>query len=176
MRWIGWLLGLTGLAWVLWMALRKKESENGVTVIQLGGDTRGWRNKNVLNVRWNAANDWQGQTGSDPVFCVFSNYEDGLRAAVKIIAKYWSDYNLRTVAQVLGRYAPDGDAYNDPAGYLRAVKELVGLEASDVLDTTYKAAKLVKAMAYVESRAGLDMDSACNVVRRYCGGSFVGGS
>lgn len=161
---------------MLWRLLKPTVSESGVTVRQLGGNTRGWRNKNVLNVRWSAANDWQGQIGSDPVFCVFDGYENGLRAAVKILAKYWEDYGLRTPAQILGRFAPAGDAHNDPAGYLRAVKELEGLEPDAVIDSTYKAAKLVKAMAYVESRAGLDMDSACNVVRRYCGGAFSGGS
>ncbi len=37
------------------------------------GVPRGIRNNNPLNIKWNAANNWNGQTGSDSGgFCIFN--------------------------------------------------------------------------------------------------------
>jgi len=156
------------------MVSRKSSEGNGITVTQGGGNTRGWRNKNPLNVRYSPANDWIGQVGNDGAFCTFDSFENGLRAAVKILSKYYTDYNLQTVGQILARFAPFGDG-NNPERYAQTVASLTGLGPAERVDSLVKAAKLVKAMAYVESRIEISTDSAANAVGRYRGVGAFGG-
>jgi len=147
--------------------------ELGFNVRQAGGNTRGWRNKNLLNVRYYAANNWQGQTGSDGQFVVFDSFGNGFRAAVRIISRYRTVYDERTVQDIIERFAPLGDGYNNPPGYVASVEGLSGMSAETDVDTVQELGKLLKAMAYVESRADVDLDSAVNSAARWGGDAFL---
>lgn len=128
--------------------------------------TRGMRNKNLLNIRYNAGNAWQGQVGSDGAFAVFQSYEMGIRAAVKLLQTYKQVHGLHTVRQIVSRWAPPGDG-NNTGRYLEVIQQDVGLKPGDVVDTVDKAARLINAMAYVESRARVGMVGLRAAVRLY---------
>ena len=52
-------------------------------------ETPPYRNRNPLNIRWNAKIHWQGQIGRDENgFCRFSGFSMGYRAAMMILRSY----------------------------------------------------------------------------------------
>jgi len=148
--WIGLLIGL-----ILLVVMGKKPKVSGSGDISVsGGDTLAVRNKNLGNIRYSPANNWLGQVGQNSGFVVFESYRLGVRALIKLIDRYVDVYGLKTVYQVLCRWAPIEDG-NDPVAYAKAVETLTGLKPHDQI-TKENMWKLVKGMAWVEGRAGVD--------------------
>ena len=81
---------------------------------------RGIRNNNPLNVR-RSHNDWFGlrRQQTDPEFAQFVTMRCGFRAAFRILHTYYHVYDLRTVREVITRWAPDNE--NDTARYISTV-------------------------------------------------------
>jgi hypothetical protein len=87
---------------------------------------RGIRNNNAGNIRFNAGNDWQGQTGKDSAgFVTFSSAKYGLRAAAKLLINYQNNANLNTIEQIISRWAPTTE--NNTSAYIDSVAARVGL-------------------------------------------------
>jgi hypothetical protein len=91
---------------------------------------RGVRNNNPGNIDFNKANDWQGQLGIEegvtaPRFARFDSAENGIRALGKLLRTYQARYGLKTVAAIIGRWAPPGE--NDTGAYVSAVQQSVRL-------------------------------------------------
>lgn len=86
---------------------------------------RGWRNLNPGNIR--KGNDWQGLAphGLDAEFDVFVSAEMGFRALCRILLNYRRKHGLRTVGQIISRWAPPNE--NDTAGYVRFVSASLGV-------------------------------------------------
>lgn len=81
---------------------------------------RGIRNNNPGNIRRN--NDpWQGLAAeqADPDFFRFTAPEWGYRALMKTIQTYRRKHGLRTIAEMISRWAPANE--NDTAAYIRSV-------------------------------------------------------
>ncbi len=87
-------------------------------------EPRGIRNNNPGNIRIGAK--WQGLAAvqSDPSFAVFVSPEYGMRALAKILVTYYRRYGLRTIREVITRYAPSSE--NNTAAYIDAVAKHVG--------------------------------------------------
>lgn len=88
--------------------------------------TRGVRNKNPGNIDYNKANDWQGQLGielkvgvSTPRFARFDTPENGIRALGKLLLTYQRKHGLKTVEQIISRWAPSNE--NNTRSYADAV-------------------------------------------------------
>ena len=71
---------------------------------------RGIRNNNPLNIR-RGNSKWQGmkprQTDRD--FCQFATIDYGYRAAFKLMQTYYEKYGVRSVADLIGRWAPPSE-------------------------------------------------------------------
>lgn len=101
--------------------------------------TRGLRNNNPGNIVYNPANDWQGQTGRDGAFAVFSDPVYGLRAMGKVLLNY-AKQGYTTVDSIIRRWsATDQDAYVanvsaalgvDPFAYIDVASNLPGFFAA----------------------------------------------
>lgn len=92
-------------------------------------DTRGVRNNNPGNIDYNKSNQWQGQLGLEvgvpkPRFARFDTPENGLRALGKLLQTYQSKHGLKTVKQIISRWAPATE--NDTAAYVRSVEARTG--------------------------------------------------
>ena len=74
---------------------------------------------NPLNIRFNPANKWQGQTGNLKGFCTFRNQAYGFRAAYKIICNYIKN-GYSTVRYIVSRWAPPTE--NNTENYIRFVE------------------------------------------------------
>ncbi len=102
--------------------------------------SRGYRNRNPGNIEYAAANRWQGQTGIEvapaaggkPRFAVFQSHEYGIRALAALLTTYQDRHGLRTVRQIIGRWAPGAE--NDTAAYVRHVCARMDRAPGDALD------------------------------------------
>ena len=84
-----------------------------------------FRNRNPLNIR--ATNiDWVGKTGSNKGFEVFSNSEYGYRAAAKNLYKYNEKDNLKSVRELVTKWAPPSE--NNTNSYVDKVAKDLGVD------------------------------------------------
>lgn len=113
--------------------------------------TRGVRNNNPLNIEYNRANDWQGQTGSDGRFAIFSHSKWGFRAAAKLLQNYQRLYGLNTVNELINRWAPPVE--NHTSNYVNFVAGRMGVGIAERIDLKNKTllTDLVHAMSIMES-------------------------
>lgn len=116
---------------------------------------RGYRNNNPLNIRI-SSNNWKGEIkpSTDGSFCQFITMAHGFRAAMVCIRTYIRKYNLRTIEEIIGRWAPWGDG-NNPTRYTqRVVNTWPDDFAKNTIidyDNQEQMTKLVFAMAIVEN-------------------------
>jgi len=118
--------------------------------------TRGFRNKNPFNIR-RSMSKWVGKVpqGTDPEFEQFSAFQFGVRAGLYLLTKYVRDYKLKSVEEIIHRYAPDGDGGNNEKAYCAALLQGAGftnMARSDVERTKYWLYKMASGMCLVESR------------------------
>jgi hypothetical protein len=99
-----------------------------------GPEPRGVRNNNPGNIiRTNA--QWQGEVQSnDPKYSAFSSPEAGIRAMGKTLLTYQDVHGLNTVNAVVSRWAPAGEAGNDPASYAKHVAAIMGVKPDQPLN------------------------------------------
>ncbi len=116
-------------------------------------NTRGVRNNNPGNLE-DSSNQWDGQVGSDGRFCKFSTPEHGLRAMFKLVNNYGTRYNLDTIEEIIGRWAPNSE--NDTKGYIQFVANQTGYSKDEKIDTDLEKRKVVQAMCRKESGAKYD--------------------
>jgi hypothetical protein len=96
--------------------------------------TRGYRNRNPGNIEHVPANKWQGLADppSDGRFCRFVSHEHGIRALAALLTTYQDRHGLRTVRDIIGRWAPPRE--NDTGAYVAAVARRLGVGADDPVD------------------------------------------
>ena len=89
---------------------------------------RGQRNNNLLNIRYNKANNWQGQTGQDDSgYAQFDDRFSGIRAADKVLNNYGKLHNIDTIEGMVNRFAPKDD--NNPVdAYVDNIYSKTGIE------------------------------------------------
>lgn len=114
--------------------------------------TRGMRNCNPMNIV-GGPNQWQGMAKgqTDKQFVQFVSVTYGLRAAIILLTKYHRDYNLKTVPEIVHRWAPDGGEAEK--NYITHVRNT--LFKSDINQTRADLFKLMQAMCWFESRYNL---------------------
>lgn len=77
------------------------------------------QNNNPLNIRFNPANNWQGQITSYKGFCVFKNNAYGFRAAYRILCTYIKN-GIDTIEDIITRWAPPNE--NNTEKYIQFVE------------------------------------------------------
>ena len=94
---------------------------------------RGLRNNNPLNLR-PGAKPWLGELQPpDDGYCRFIDPEHGLRAACKLLLTYQSKYGLKTIREIIHRWAPPSD--NNPTdAYVAYVAGICGTDADAPID------------------------------------------
>lgn len=113
---------------------------------------RGYRNNNPLNIRISSSK-WQGEVANntDGTFEQFVSMEYGYRAALKLIQNYINNYGLKTVADIIARWAPENE--NNTLGYINRVCNSTGWLPEKIIDPYNREdmTDLVYAMALVEN-------------------------
>lgn len=97
---------------------------------------RGVRNNNPGNIDRTGV-VWQGEDRSAAAlanerrFCVFVTPEAGFRALAKTLLTYQNKHGLRTVRDMINRWAPPVE--NDTSAYVRQVANEVGVGATEIV-------------------------------------------
>lgn len=116
---------------------------------------RGIRNNNPLNIR--IGNVWLGEVkeNTDGEFEQFTSMLYGLRAAIVLMRRYICHYHLKTIAQIVSRWAPSSE--NNTRLYIDFVSKRVGIANDAEIDFCDKVTmcRLVEAMAYYECRTSI---------------------
>jgi hypothetical protein len=94
--------------------------------------SRGYRNRNPGNIGYVPANKWQGQAGIEPPpaagararFAVFPAHEWRIRALAVLLIAYQDKHGLRTIREIISRWAPSNENATD--AYIRHVADLTG--------------------------------------------------
>lgn len=119
---------------------------------------RGLRNNNPGNIRRNS-DVFQGEkTSSDKEFKQFKTMAYGYRAVFKILSNYYRNYHLKTIRQMICRWAPPEDN-NHTEVYIKAVSDFAGIPADDPIDITDREQmiRIVAGMSRVENGREADM-------------------
>ena len=104
---------------------------------------RGIRNNNPGNLE-RTSERWIGMSAdqsSDPRFMVFDTPEHGLRALMRLLINYQERHNLKSVREVINRWAPpvgrdqNGVGYTqNTSGYVQHVSRQTGFDPDEPLD------------------------------------------
>lgn len=94
---------------------------------------RGIRNNNPGNLR-RSGDPWQGLADrqTDMEFFTFKSAIYGIRALARTLISYQDKHGLRTIRQIISRWAPPNE--NNTNAYIRAVAADVEQDADQILD------------------------------------------
>lgn len=119
------------------------------------GLPKGMRNNNPGNIRV-SSNPWQGKVplsqNTDGAFEQFTTYVYGIRAMIKNLLTYYTRDGLRTLKDIIFRWAPPADN-NDTSAYVTFVSNKTGLSPTQQLNLNDAGTmrKLVIAMTEMEN-------------------------
>ena len=118
---------------------------------------RGLANRNPGNIRRSAVR-YRGevQPSRDPAFKQFETMAWGYRAIFVLLDTYRVRHGLRTLAEMIARWAPPTENRTD--AYIRAVAERTGIPADRPLDTRNRATMIPVAAAISRVENGVDAD------------------
>lgn len=120
--------------------------------------SRGLRNCNPGNIR-RSKNPYKGEIvpSQDPAFRQFRSLDWGYRAIFVLLDTYQVRYGLRTIAQMISRWAPPSENRTDL--YIRTVCQRTGIPADRPIDTRDRRTMvpLAAAISFVENGVAADM-------------------
>lgn len=97
-----------------------------------GNKTRGERNNNPGNIRFDSRWTWKGQVSQDSGgYLIFDYPENGIRAIVKDLLSKFAR-GLNTVYGIISVYAPPSE--NNTKSYIDAVSSALGVSSTASLD------------------------------------------
>ena len=112
------------------------------------GGTRGIRNNNAGNIRWDNKTQWLGQVGADDKgFIIFSEPVYGIRAMVRVLRSY-QNRGIVTLEQIISTWAPPIE--NNTESYIKSVEQRTGFKRGDVMFQQHYP-KLIDAIIYHEN-------------------------
>lgn len=126
--------------------------------------TRGERNNNPGNIREYAFDGvhWKGEraTDDDPEFEEFDAPQDGLRALARVLLTYQRKHHLRTIGEIIERWAPGSE--NDTAAYVADCAERCGIGEAELIDLEriQNLTPLVKSIIWHENGRCIYSDNA----------------
>lgn len=113
---------------------------------------RGIKNNNPGNIRHGTQTVWVGESKDQPdySFIKFDSPDYGIRALMKILLVYYNEHGLKTIKDIIERYAPPTE--NDTASYIAIVTKLTGVGATDIIsDITSMLVPIAKAISINEN-------------------------
>lgn len=123
--------------------------------------TRGLRNNNPGNIR-RSPEQWAGLSPSqtDPEFFQFSDAIYGIRAMAKLLQNYQRLYGLRTVRQIISRWAPPSE--NDTDAYVYDAADEMNVDPDEPLQSAMLPALIA---AIIKHENGVQPYSAQEITR-----------
>lgn len=115
---------------------------------------RGLRNNNPGNIR-NSSTEWQGEItpSKDKSFKQFTSMAYGYRAVIKLLQNYRKLYHLKTIAELINRWAPSNE--NNTSAYITRVCKEMQVPSTYVIDIEDKATMCAMAAAISQVENGV---------------------
>lgn len=111
---------------------------------------RGIRNHNPGNIKLGTAWDGLSDEQNDDVFCQFKEPVLGIRALMRILLVYRFNYKIRTIEDIIGRWAPPSE--NDTEAYINYVCKVSDRLPDEILDNSIEHyLPIVKAIIKMEN-------------------------
>ncbi len=143
------LAAAAGAAIIGMIMITRQKAKPGESQVGDASDVpRGIRNNNPLNIEFQPSNQWDGQTGTDGRFSIFNTPYFGIRAAARLLKNYAANYNIKTVREIIARWAPAVE--NNVEAYVNSVVKRSGL-FPDMRLVEGEYADLIAAMIYHEN-------------------------
>jgi hypothetical protein len=89
-------------------------------------------NNNPFNIRNNHLNKWQGKINSNEPFEKFETLDHGIRAGIKLLMNYQSNYGLMTIEDIVYRFAPPFE--NDTENYINWMCKNTGFDRNHLIN------------------------------------------
>ena len=107
--------------------------------------TRGIRNNNPGNIR-KSSDRWRGLAAEQPdaEFFTFTTPIYGIRALGKVLRNYQTRHGLKTVREIINRWAPPSE--NITSAYVAAVAAQTGIPADATIDVNQHIFSLTSAI------------------------------
>jgi len=121
---------------------------------------RGLRNNNPGNIKHSERQTWIGQTGDDGVFVIFSDMKYGVRAMARLLDNYYRKHELKSLRQIISRYAPKSENLTD--NYVAFVALETNIDSDKLIDSKTFANKLpdiIQAMIKMENGSTLSLEA-----------------
>lgn len=116
---------------------------------------RGIRNNNPGNIRW--GDDWRGlipdAERTDKSFCQFISPEYGIRAMIIILRNYQRKYGLKTVTDIINRWAPPVE--NNTLAYINSVAKEIGVDPAAEINVLDRRIMIKLLAAIIKHENGL---------------------
>lgn len=136
MKKLSWII----LAIIGFQLIPKQASAGSLSYLGQNHLPRGMRNNNPGNIEKTPAGlqRWLGEIDSmDSRFAQFEAYKYGVRAMLKLLNNYMTNYNLRTVRGIINRYAPPSDnPGGGTANYINQVSSALNVNPDTLLSIT----------------------------------------
>lgn len=113
---------------------------------------RGIRNNNPLNIR-RGKTPWLYEVTlaecPDKSFCQFQTMRTGWRAAFMLLRTYLLKYKLRTIRQIISKWAPSNE--NNTEMYIRHVSTFANLHPDEIITRGTEIIRIAAGMCIVEN-------------------------
>ena len=119
---------------------------------------RGIRNCNPGNIR-KTDTKWKGEVpGGDGAFETFSSMAYGYRALIKLLQNYQKNHRLKTIRQLINRWAPSSE--NNTEAYIATVARETGFGRDQTIDMKDRrtAILMAAAISFVENGIKANMN------------------
>lgn len=131
--------------------------------------SKGIRNNNPFNIRYNNFNHWKGLIGQDKDgFCIFYSMDFGLRAGIVLLRTYIKRYHLTDVSSIIKRFAPPSE--NNTHNYISFVRSELcfnSYDPDDIKFGTFAFCQLVCAICMYESWYRISVEEVINIIHKF---------
>lgn len=121
---------------------------------------------NLFNIRYNARNNWIGQTGSTRGFCDFLLIDYAIRAICVLILRSYRKKNILTISEIIHRFAPSSDA-NDTDAYILFICCRLSFLPFDIPRSLLEYAHLICIIAWYETNYKLEPSTVLRVMTEF---------
>lgn len=99
--------------------------------VAMSGASRGLRNNNAGNIRWDNKTNWEGQIGADDKgFIIFESPEYGIRAMTRVLQSY-QRRGVVKLGDIIATWAPAIE--NNVEAYIKSVESQTGFKRGQVM-------------------------------------------
>lgn len=120
---------------------------------------------NIFNIRKSSRYQWLGSDGQNKGFVTFMDPQYSIRACCYLLLRSYRIAGCHTIRKIISRFAPSSE--NDTENYIKFVSKKSGIGEHDTVSTARQYAKIISAIAKMETDTDLSEESVLDVIRMF---------